>query len=485
MPAKKNRTGNQTPTQSFVLPYRKSHWKEAVELYEKTGRKVLPWQKNLLRDILAIGRGDLWKHQKFGFSVPRRNGKSEIIAIRELWGLEHGERICHTAHRTDTSRIGWLNLCRLLTDAGYEQLGRKKKNEPDPENGFRTNQQNGREEITLIRTGGKICFRTRTRNSGLGQGFDLLVIDEAQEYTDDQETALIYTVSDSKNPQTLFCGTPPTPVSSGTVFLKMRNETLSGNAFETGWAEWSIDRQTENLLDRKLWYLTNPSLGYHLAERVVQSEIRHDKGAVIDFNIQRLGLWIQYNLKSAISEAEWDELRESVLPAPVGPVFVGIKYGHDGTNVSMSAAVRTEDDRILVEAIDCRPVRAGNDWILWFLSGADWETVVADGASGNGILARNMKDMGMKAPVLPTVKEVILANAAFEQGIQSGRICHMGQLSLAQSVTNCEKRAISANGGFGYRSLRDDADISLLDSVIFAYWACATYKPRPKQRLRY
>ena len=259
----------------------------------------------------------------------------------------------------------------------------------------------------------------------------------------------------------------------------MRNETLSGNAFETGWAEWSIDRQTENLLDRKLWYLTNPSLGYHLAERVVQSEIRHDKGAVIDFNIQRLGLWIQYNLKSAISEAEWDELRESVLPAPVGPVFVGIKYGHDGTNVSMSAAVRTEDDRILVEAIDCRPVRAGNDWIL------DWETVVADGASGNGILARNMKEMGMKAPVLPTVKEVILANAAFEQGVQSGRICHMGQLSLAQSVTNCEKRAISANGGFGYKSLRDDADISLLDSVIFAYWACATYKPRPKQRLRY
>ena len=127
MPAKKNRTGNQTPTQSFVLPYRKSHWKEAVELYEKTGRKVLPWQKNLLRDILAIGRGDLWKHQKFGFSVPRRNGKSEIIAIRELWGLEHGERICHTAHRADTSRIGWQNLCRLLTDAGYEELGRKKK----------------------------------------------------------------------------------------------------------------------------------------------------------------------------------------------------------------------------------------------------------------------------------------------------------------------------------------------------------------------
>jgi hypothetical protein len=93
--------------------------------------------------------------------------------------------------------------------------------------------------------------------------------------------------------------------------------------------------------------------------------------------------------------------------------------------------------------------------------------------------------MGMKAPVLPTVKEVILANAAFEQALQAGRICHMGQPSLAQAVTNCEKRAIGSNGGFGYRSLRDEIDISLMDSAIFAYWACANYKPRVKQRLRY
>lgn len=469
----------------MILPYRKSHGREAVELYQQTGRKAMPWQKSLLKHIMAIGRGGLWKHQKFGFSVPRRNGKTEIIIIRELWGLENGERICHTAHRVPTSHNSWLNLCRLLTDAGYVELGRPKKGEPDPENGFRTNKQQGREEITLVRTGGKISFRTRTRNAGLGEGFDLLIIDEAQEYTDDHETALIYTVSDSKNPQTLFCGTPPTPVSSGTVFLKMRNEALSGSAFETGWAEWSVDRQTENLLDRELWYLTNPSLGYHLAERVVQSEIRHDKGAVLDFNIQRLGLWIQYNLKSAISEAEWGELRESVLPALTGRLFVGIKYGHDGANVSMSVAVRTDDDRILVEAIDCRSVRDGNDWILGFLASADWEAVVVDGDNGNGILAQSMKAMGMKPPMLPTVKEVILANAAFEQALQAGRVCHMGQPSLTQAVANCEKRAIGANGGFGYKSIHDNIDISLMDSAIFAYWACANYKPRVKQRLRY
>ena len=148
----------------MILPYRKSHGREAVELYQRTGRKAIPWQKNLVKHIMANGRGGLWKHQKFGFSVPRRNGKSEIIAVRELWGLEHGERICHTAHRTDTSRNGWLNLCRLLTDAGYVELGRKKKDEPDPENGFRT----------------KACSQTSEKRRHDGSKCGILVMEKPQ-----------------------------------------------------------------------------------------------------------------------------------------------------------------------------------------------------------------------------------------------------------------------------------------------------------------
>ena len=402
--------------------------------------------------------------------------------MRELWGLAHGEQICHTAHRTTTSRNAWTRLQKLLAAAGYEELGRKKKNEPDPDNGFRLNKQQGLERITLTGTGGEICFRTRTPNGGLGEGFDLLVIDEAQEYTDAQQSALIYTVSDSRNPQTIFCGTPPTPISAGTVFQKMRNQALSGQAYSTGWAEWSIEKQTENIRDVELWYLTNPSMGFHLDERKIQAEITT---GVLDFNIQRLGLWIQYNLHSEISTAEWEELREDTLPTLTGKLFVGIKYGHDGANVSMSVAVRTDDDRIFVEAIDCRSVHVGNDWILMFLTKADVQTVIVDGDQGSGILAQTMETMGLDPPILPKVKELILANAAFRQGIDAKRICHMGQPSLVQSVTNCEKRMIGSGGGFGFSSIRDEIDVSLLESTALAYWSCLQYQPPKKQRLSY
>ena len=249
-----------------------------------------------------------WVHTKFGYSVPRRNGKNEIVAIREMYGLKNGEKILHTAHRTTTTHSAWERLLGLLEKAGMEVVS--------------SYRAFGKEHIE-VKDGGKIEFRTRTSKGGLGEGFDLLIIDEAQEYQDDQESALKYVVTDSRNPQTIFCGTPPTPVSSGTVFTKFRKATLEGDTVNAGWAEWSVNEQSDPR-DRELWYETNPSLGTVLTERAVTDEIGSDP---VDFNIQRLGLWIRYNQKSAIRKVEWNELKADTMPELTGEIFAGVKYG--------------------------------------------------------------------------------------------------------------------------------------------------------------
>lgn len=461
-----DRKGRQTPTQSVVLPYSVTKGQEAVDIYNSTGRKAQEWQELLLFDILGMNEDGLWTHAKFGYSVPRRNGKSEIVMMRELYGLMNGEHIMHTAHRTTTSHSTWEKLCGLLDDAKIQ---------------YKSLKQMGLESITVTSTGGKINFRTRSSKGGLGEGYDLLVIDEAQEYTDDQETALKYIVTDSRNPQTIFCGTPPTTVSAGTVFLKYRKAVLSGNSEDSGWAEWSVGSMS-NPKDVDLWYETNPSLGTIFTERAVRAEIGPDE---IDFNIQRLGLWLKYNQKSAISKVEWEALAKDAVPELKGKLYAGIKYGRDGTNVSMSVAVRTWDDEIFIEAIDCRPIRAGNDWIISFLLNAAVDKVVVDGANGQQMLSDAMKDVGLKKPILPTVKEVIVANASFEQALEDQKICHMNQPSLTQSASNCEKRTIGSNGGFGYKSIREEIDITLLDSTILAYWVCSTSKIKKRQRVSY
>ena len=475
------RKGRQTPTQSVVLPYFETKGQESIDLYNSSGRTAQEWQELLLSDILAVNDEGLWVHTKFGYSVPRRNGKNEIVAIREVYGLLNGERILHTAHRTTTSSSASKRLAAILNDMGYTEVARPKKG-VSYKKSYTYAKQFGLEKITILDEDGGICdFRTRTSTGGLGEGFDLLIIDEAQEYTDDQESTLKYVVSDSKRPQTIMCGTPPTAVSAGTIFVKYRNTTLSGGTANGGWAEWSVSEQS-NVKDKELWYETNPSLGTILTERAILDEIGTDD---IDFNIQRLGLWLKRNQKSAISAAEWAEMCARKLPGLKGPLFVGIKYGHDGRNVAMSIAVKTKTNKIFVETIDCREVRDGNSWIVKFLKKANVSKVVIDGASGQQLLTSDMKDAHLKVPVLPTVKEIITANAAFEQGIFSQNISHMDQQSVTQAVGNCEKRYIGSNGGFGYKALKEEIEIAILDSIILAYWACSTNKEKKKQRISY
>ena len=298
------RRGRQTPTQSVVLPYTSTRGQEAIDLYNATGKTAQEWQELLLSDILAYNEEGLWVHTKYGYSVSRRNGKNEIVAIREMFGLKIGEHILHTAHRATTTHSAWERLLKLLEKAGVKVVSSYKAM--------------GKERIE-VQGDGCIEFRTRTSKGGLGEGYDLLIIDEAQ------ETALKYVVSDSQNPQTIFCGTPPTAVSSGTVFTKFREKTLEGGNTNAGWAEWSVERETDPK-DREAWYETNPSLGVVLTERKILDEIGSD---TIDFNIQRLGYWIRYNQKSAISKAEWEELKAGKKPELTGSLFVGIKYGHE------------------------------------------------------------------------------------------------------------------------------------------------------------
>jgi phage terminase large subunit-like protein len=471
IPMKKpdKRIGRQKPTREVILPFGKTLADEAIKLYGQSGRKAYEWQAHLLNAILAVNRDGLWTHVKFGFSVPRQNGKNEVIAMRELAGLYKCERILHTAHRTTTSAAAFNRLLAIMEEMGLEEGEHYTKIKAI-----------GREQI-ILKDGGRIDFRTRTSTGGLGESFDLLVIDEAQEYTDDQEAALKYTIAASPNPQTIMIGTPPTPISSGTVFTKYRNNALEGVLEDSGWAEWSVEEQSD-VRDADLWYETNPSLGLRLTERTIRSEVGDDD---IDFNVQRLGLWIRYNQKSAISENEWLALKAKAKPVFRGPLYVGIKYGHDGVNVALSIAVRTLSGKIFVEAIDCQSVRNGNAWIIAFLKEADVHKIVVDGASGQNLLAQEMKDVGLKKPILPTVKEIIVANATFEQALFQQSICHNDQPSLTQVVANCEKRNIGTSGGFGYRSQIEEYDIALMDSVILAHWACHNSKPPKKQKISY
>lgn len=465
------RSARQEPTASFILPYHESEGGTAVELYELTGRKALDWQKGQIYDILAKNDTGKWLHLKYGYEVPRQNGKGEILIMRELYGLAAGERILHTAHLTSTSHKAWERLCGILDDLGVEYYSIKAKGQ----------------EIIDLPEGGRVEFRTRTAKGGLGESYDLLVVDEAQEYKTEQESALQYVISASYNPQTIMCGTPPTPISSGTVFKSYRKDVLSGTQKDCGWAEWSVE-DFSDVNDEDLWYMTNPSLGYTgLSERKIRNEISSDPERIIDFNIQRLGLWIKHNQQSAISKLDWDQLNVTKLPTFTGKMNIGIKYNKNGESVSLAVGLKTKDGRIFTEVRDSRLIKDGNDWIIEFLTKAakGINKIVIDGAGAQQILADELKKEKIKGVYLPKVSDVVKANAVFEKCINDKTLCKMEQPTLDQVVTNCEKRAIGSQGGFGYKTINAADDISLMDSVILAAWAVSEFKEPRTQHIRY
>lgn len=461
------RQGLQSPTQSVILAYEKSDGKKAIDLFNQGRHQLLEWQEKLIDPILAVRDDGLYVHQKFGFSVPRRNGKSEIMLAIMRYALDEGVKVMYTAHRTQTSRAIWERLQDLMLEVGFQ------------DSDMSISKQYGMERIDLKKTKGRVAFRTRTAKGGLGEGYDILIIDEAQEYTTDQESAIKYVVSDSPNPLTLMIGTPPTPQSSGTVFTTYREQMLKSPIEDCGWAEWSVEKMVD-VHDRDYWYQTNPSLGTILSERKILAEI----GDELDFNIQRLGYWIRYNIKSAISRQEWEELLfKPKISDLQKQISVGVKYGKDGTNVALALAVKTNDERVFVEAIGCKPIRDGNDWIINFIKKINPEVIVIDGLLGRTILQEELEQLKLGKPILPTTSEVIVAHAKFENAIHGRTLCHNEQPSLTAIVSNCEKRSIGGNGGFGYSSLKSELDIALMESVIYAHWGISEIKAKKKQKV--
>lgn len=466
------RRGKQTPTVSIRLPYTESLGTEAVDIYNKSGRTAQDWQAIMMEDIMAVNPEGLWIHMKCGWSIPRRNGKSEILIMRTIWDLLHARRALYTAHRETTAASAWEKIVRLLTKIGYKE-----------DEDFKSYKSAGRRSIEWLDGSEAVAnFRTRSGTGGLGEGYDTLIIDEAQEYTADQESALKYVVTDSKNPQTLICGTPPTAVSSGTVFLDYRQATLEGGNDDCLWAEWSVPNLSD-AHDPELWYLTNPSLGTILTERTIRNELGKDQ---VDDNIQRLGLWLTYSKRSAIIRQDWERCIPETLPELENPprLFFGVKYGRS-ENVSLAVAVKTADGKIFTEAIDCRPVRDGNGWIIAYLRNPHTENVCVDGGGNNAVLLAEMQDAGIECGAfLMKTSQVSEANAKFEQQLFSGAVRHMNQPALAQAAENCEHRAITG-GGFGYVSVLSGADISLLEATAFAVWQCASAKEPAEMVITY
>lgn len=478
--------GCQEPTWSWCAPYERSQGGYAVELANAYGIPPHEWQRRVLADWLALAPDGTLLNSTCILPVPRQNGKTGVCDPRETFGLiVRHERILHTAQEFQTAKVGFDRL--------REKFG-KEKNDPNarfPElNALVERYTTSANQMILdLKTGGHIEFRTRGSGGDVGRGgtFDLVVVDEAQAYTEEQDASLspLNSASPLGSPQTILMGTVPDPANAhkGFVFTNQRNQVR--NAPLPGFClhEWSAD-EVGDVMDRSRWYRTNPSLGHQLLERALAKDAYGMRPET--FAREHLGWWPP-NVASmtVISPHDWNACRTDSPPAS-GRLAVGVRFSPDGEVGCVAACLVPAEGAPYVEVVEHWSMSGGVRRFADLLCEmGDVECLAVDGRSHSDNLRRMLRERGFpeRATVSPTVGEVVTANSMLLNAVRERRVSHMGQPALNDSATRCGRRPIGSDGGWGFKG-GPEVDPSLVEACALAHWAaCTRTKPKRKARI--
>ena len=95
---------------------RANSWEDVADLATSVGFGLDEWQEQVLEAAMGERADGRWASKFVGLSVPRQNGKSQLIVARALAGvLLFGEKmIIISAHETDTARQVWKRLLDVI-----------------------------------------------------------------------------------------------------------------------------------------------------------------------------------------------------------------------------------------------------------------------------------------------------------------------------------------------------------------------------------
>lgn len=478
-----SRTGSQRPRLAVEPPRADSDGADASALAAACGLTLDEWQELVLSSWLARNEDDRYAATSCGLSVPRQNGKNSVIEARELYGIAVcGERILHTAHRVDTARKSFLRLVRYFDGP---------RAQPELAALVETIRRTNGQESIVLANGGSIEFSSRVNGGARGSTYDAVVFDEAQELTDDQMESIMSTMSaaPSGNRQLVYTGTPPSPVSPGTVFRRVRRAALDGSDPRLAWHEWGV-AEVGDVSDRSRWYEANPAMGIRLDEDFTESEA--NTLSPDGFARERLGWWADqsHGTNPAFDAAAWEACRRPADEAPGpddGVTAYGVKFSPDGRLMSLSLAVRCAGGPAWVECVDYGETARGGvrslaDWVI--ARKARCAVVVIDGKSNTEDLRRKLVDGGVpvRAVHVCSPADACAAFSMLKSAMDEGALAHAGQPDLDESVEGAQRRAIGSAGGWGLSP--GAADCIQAESAALAYWGARTTKRRPGRRAR-
>lgn len=464
---------------------------DACALARDVGLDLYPWQRLVMDDWCSIDRAGALSFVTCGLDVPRQNGKNATLEAYEVYRLAVcGWHVLHTAHRVKTAKKSFNRLVRYFSDEEHPEVRALVE---------RVRRTNG-EEAIFLRNGGSIEFSART--NGSSRGFDdiqLVVFDEAQELTDSQYDAIMYTLSASSSGerQVIYTGTPPNETCPGTVFARARRAALDATPRGTTWSSWAtpeLPRRDATFMDvLEDVYLSNPSMGYLLSEEFTETEFAGS--SLTGFAHERLD-WFSPVLveAAAIPRKLWDETAiEEIGGAYPGRVAFGVKFSADGTSYALVGCklLGGHSSRRLnaaVELLETGSTDQGLGGLARFLHSRRQRAsvVVVDGLNGAEPLCSRLADMGVPRGyvVRPRTGDVIAASSVLLDSLRDKTVAHTPSPELDESATKSVRRAIGSRGGWGFGSGSRGGEPWCVEAAALALWGARTTRRNPKRKQR-
>lgn len=477
-----------------VSEYSFSNGEIVAEMFEEDGGATFyPSQKDELILMLARNKDGSPAAQTIGISKPRQNGKSYAARYYAIYMADFEHRsVLYSAHHSSTTKKMFDAICSLVDNKErYPEFA----NDVDHITRGRGYEgiyfKDWKDENGEYHNGGCIEFSTRTNSGARGGTYSVIVIDEAQEMTKEEQEGMLPVISASsdirdktKAPQQIYIGTPPTPNTSGTVFLKMHENAHENPDSELWWLEWSIDSiddlTSQNALE--LAYQTNPALGYRISEKTILNEFEQMQKD--GFARERLGYWSPIKkevVDYAIDHEKWMECASTEMK-PEGKTAYGIKFTIDGSEVCLAGAVISNGIArisLIRHESTARGIRWLSDWLNERVNQAS--CVVIDGKNGVDILIDRISDTWkFKDSIIRVNSKIIIgAYSLINEEISEKTLTwYEPQEELKESALNSTRRAIAGGYGFG------GDGCSPIEACSLALWGVRNTKRDPNKRMR-
>ena len=454
--------GSTTPRIHTPLLKGNSKAQQVADLAAQIGLPLIPWQRWVLDDLLAVDDADNWRKKTALCLVARQNGKTHlarmlILAHLFLWGSKNV--------------LGMSSNRNMALDTFRQVAYTIEDNEILKKQVRQIRLANGQESISL-KNGARYEIAAATRDAPRGKTADFLYLDELREWTPEAFTAALPVTRARPNAMTFITS------NAGDGFSSVLNELVerckSYPPENMGYYEYSAPQHCK-ITDRKAWAMANPALGHLITEQTLEESV--NTNSIEATRTEMLCQWID----SAVSPWVYGSIEacsDSTLEIPVGPQTI---MAFDIAPTRRSGALvmgQVKDGKIAVGLAQLWSSDVAIDEIKMASDINEWArkyhpTTICFDKYATQTLSTRLEQSGWKMQDV-SGQAFYQACSDLSDAMANNRLVHSGQAELVQHLNNCAAKTSDA----GWRIIRRKSAGDVTAAISLAMVVSELTKPQ-------